>query len=304
MLTAESFQVREQITVFLHEIAWKQWAYLGANVELQPSEPLNSVIDPEALVLLTLAIQDEEPRLRDFVLSWAVENSRYLSTQRFETLRKSFPPIPNIEEFKQVCFYAGDKRWKVHAPKNAPKNTPFRPNKMRTMRLDSSKQIWLKYRIGFGVNAKIDCLCLLEGKRNSALTVQEVAQLLGYSLPTVRQALDDLAKAALITKNSQQKPALYHALNHVLLFEGMIEWHSFGHYFPLLLHARTWLDQYWDSEYLRSRRARALYESCAFPAFYHDHFVVPDPANAAGTAYNAVFEDTLSQFIEQLRLKS
>ena len=55
-------------------VAWAQWSSLGAPTA--DASSATSIIDPEALVLVSLAMLDEERRLADMLAWWARVGSR------------------------------------------------------------------------------------------------------------------------------------------------------------------------------------------------------------------------------------
>src|SRR5208337_2570647 len=67
---------------------WRQWSTLGVLGEAGTKDPW--VIDPEALLVLTLGIARYEPRLFDEVMDWLVTNGQWVDIQRLRgILRKS-----------------------------------------------------------------------------------------------------------------------------------------------------------------------------------------------------------------------
>jgi hypothetical protein len=63
------------------DAVWRQWGALGAPVAGANSAP-RSVIDPEALLLLSASIRSSERRLDDVLGWWAAAGSTLLSVQR------------------------------------------------------------------------------------------------------------------------------------------------------------------------------------------------------------------------------
>jgi len=65
------------------DAAWTQWAALGAPVS--SAVPARSVIDPEALLLLSASLRGSERRLDDVMAWWAAAGS---------TVFPCWPPSP------------------------------------------------------------------------------------------------------------------------------------------------------------------------------------------------------------------
>ena len=70
------------------DFLWRQWSAVGVLGEARAKEPW--VIDPEALLVLTLDIGRYEPRLFDEVMDWLVTNGHWIDIQRLRgILRES-----------------------------------------------------------------------------------------------------------------------------------------------------------------------------------------------------------------------
>jgi uncharacterized protein YegP (UPF0339 family) len=76
--------LRAQLVSALLEFAWDEWAQMGV---LAPAPPARRwAQDPEALVLLTLEVGRDDPRLFDEVLDWLVRNEPLVSVRRLRAL--------------------------------------------------------------------------------------------------------------------------------------------------------------------------------------------------------------------------
>jgi hypothetical protein len=73
-------EVNEKLLVFL----WRQWSQLG----VAGTVPFDDrwVIDPEALLVLSLEIGRYDPRLFDEIIDWTIRNGRLLSIQRLKNI--------------------------------------------------------------------------------------------------------------------------------------------------------------------------------------------------------------------------
>src|SRR4030042_4497161 len=70
------------------DFLWRQWSAIGVLGEARAKE--SWVIDPEALLVLTLDIGRYEPRLFDEVMDWLVTNGYWIDIQRLRgILRES-----------------------------------------------------------------------------------------------------------------------------------------------------------------------------------------------------------------------
>ena len=66
-------------------LAWDQWSQLGVS-GYAPSRQEERVADPEALLLFTLEVARDDPRLFDEVLDWLATNEPLVSVQRLRNL--------------------------------------------------------------------------------------------------------------------------------------------------------------------------------------------------------------------------
>src|SRR5690606_12973231 len=92
---------------------WRQWHALGATAVIKT--PARAVVDPEALVWMSLTLSKYEPRLTDLVASWTLLNSDLLSVQRINNLAAHFPDATHqhVIALARLLYEQGkDHRWK------------------------------------------------------------------------------------------------------------------------------------------------------------------------------------------------
>lgn len=295
------------------QVAWMQWASLGASALQQTKRSPSSIIDPEALLLLSLQLEPAERRLRDFVYWWAEAGSDLLSVQRTKALLRRFPA--GVEErlggFAYWAVEAGDKRWRRYMPDEAPSIQGRKRKGGRDPRLDSSSSLVLRLRAGFGVSAKADVLAYLLGVDERSASRQETAEATGYSRATVRAALHDLTRARFIQEASG-RPARYFApvrpWSVLLRFDRQQlapdrapRWRYWASVFAFLAHVDRWAQERSEAEnesaYLLSSRARDLFERYE-SAFERNRIQVPHPETLRGAAYLEGFEETIDMLTD------
>jgi hypothetical protein len=203
------------------EAAWLQWSALGAGT-LTENQSASAIVDPEALLLLSLYLIPREKRLRDLTRWWAETGSELLSVQRTKTLARDFPDSVRepLRRFSYWSVEAGDRRWKKYAEESAQAHDRGRKGPDEPT-LHSPAALLLRLRAGFGVSAKADALAFLVGMGEQAVTVSQTVRATGYSRATISGALNDLARAGFIAKGGG-RPAEYRALLRpwrLLLFE-------------------------------------------------------------------------------------
>lgn len=77
--------LRAETTAALVELAWEQWSQMGVSAG-PPARREERAADPEALLLFTLHVARDDPRLFDEVLDWLALNTPLLSTHRLRNL--------------------------------------------------------------------------------------------------------------------------------------------------------------------------------------------------------------------------
>lgn len=235
------------------DVVWRQWRSLGAGAVVRPGaraasraergagHDLHTLVDPEALVLVSLVLLHDERRLGDLMHDWGARNSDLLSVQRVKNLEADYPePVrgplaQRLAWFATVARDAGkDLRWRslaqgwadagerrpepapeageagvwargAHAPQRA--STKSRATRAR---LTAGPTLILRLRLGVGVGVKADLLAFLLARVEEWATVRDVADAIGYTVAAVRRAAEDLAAARLIESLDRQ-PASYRA---------------------------------------------------------------------------------------------
>ena len=299
-------KIGERVREASIQAAWAQWASLGANaLRGQDGGGPRSIIDPEALLLLSLCLEPAERRLRDFTYWWAGVGSELLSVQRTKTLLKSFPPGAGerLGAFAGQAVEAGDRRWRRYVPSESPVAGGRKGKGADSPRLGAPSALVLRLRAGFGVSAKADVLAYLLGIGERPAGTQETAEATKYSRATVGNALGDMTQAGFIQETSE-RPARYFApvrlWTELLRLdgqhsapEGAPSWRYWAGAFAFLAHVDR-LAQGADekSTYLLSSRARDLYKRYE-SAFERNRIQVPRPERYRGPAYLEGLQETV-----------
>lgn len=87
-------ELRERTRQAFLDFAWRQWAQAGVSANVGFFD--RWAIDPEALILFTIAVARRDPRLFDEVLDWMAVNRQLLSLQRLRNLSRRFPIDPQL----------------------------------------------------------------------------------------------------------------------------------------------------------------------------------------------------------------
>ncbi len=195
-------------------VCWRQWHSLAA-IHLVAGRPSGrSIVDPEALILLTLSVRRLERRVDDQLRWWAEEGSSLLSVQRMRSLLKLYPTSlrHGVAAFAAMATDHGDMRWATLAG-GASDAAIGRPEKRpRELQLLEPSTLMLRLRAGFGVGAKADALTFLIGissllgERAVWASAATIAEGVSYSVASIRRALSDMSLARLV-ETSLDRPA-------------------------------------------------------------------------------------------------
>lgn len=77
-------ELRNEVSTALRAFAWDQWAQMGVLARTERRDRWAQ--DPEALLVFTLEVARDEPRLFHEVLDWLLVNERIVSVQRLRNL--------------------------------------------------------------------------------------------------------------------------------------------------------------------------------------------------------------------------
>ena len=291
---AELAQLAHRLRDALLDAVWRQWRVLGAGASSRaarakaPGAPddvrrhLHAVVDPEALVLVSLVLLDHERRLGDLLHDWGARNSDLLSVQRMKNLTADYPDPVHAPLAHRVAWFAAvardvgkDLRWRSLAQgwdgapgrrpdvgthegsptpvsayvraygAHAPLNASTKARATRA-RLVSGATLMLQLRLGLGVGVKSDLLAFLLANGEEPATVRDIAQATGYTVAAVRRAADDLATARLIESRDGQPigyRATYDAWAPLLgLRDRPVRWASWHQRFQFATAFLHWAD--------------------------------------------------------------
>jgi hypothetical protein len=282
------------------EAAWAQWSALtSAAVDLQARRPW-ATVDPEALVLASLAVREHERRLTDIVFGMARSGTRLLSVQRMSTLVETYSTAAQdgFREFAWAAAEAGDPRWAPHAETPAADGQPVRSKRLGALRLMDGPGLMLRLRTGLGVGTKADVLAFLLGVHGEPVPLKGMALATGYTIRGIRKAAEELAAGGFVQQTDGSPIAFsadHRAWAAVLGLNesrpggraGVPPWRYWSLVFGFLVAVDEWeacaRAEGW-SDYVASSRVRDLVQDHA-PRVKLARIDLPDPRQATGAAY-------------------
>lgn len=216
---------RDTVRAELTSFAWDQWAQLGVFAPTNRRD--RWAADPEALLLFTLEIGRDEPRLFDEVLDWLLTNQSLMSVQRLRNLcvddedrdlaegalgwvarwqpRARFAPSGGRAEDREprLLFRSSARQVQNHDPAFAavgllkPDTEPSR----KSSQPDPLAPISFAFRMRllFGVGSRAEVVRYLFTKPAGDASVQLVAEAAGYAKRNINQTLTALVASGLVT---------------------------------------------------------------------------------------------------------
>jgi hypothetical protein len=287
------------------EVAWAQWTALTAAAVPAENPRVRSIIDPEALILVSLAVRERERRLNDLLAGWARIGSSLLSIQRLRSLARDYPASvrEQMSEFARWAADAGDRRWRSHAsdPDEVSGARP-REKELGPLRLIEGSALMLRLRAGIGVGAKADLLTFLLGMGGAAADLKTIVLATGYSDRAMRTAADEMARARFVNE-IEGPPSAYRADPDAwkalleLQRHPMPPWRFWSVAFAFLTAVIDWereaRQEGW-SAYVASSRARDLLEMHRRRLRFIDVSLAGE-IDARGTDYLDSFHDVVAQ---------
>jgi len=289
------------------ESAWAQWRSLGLLI----TAPRRGqwIVDPEALVLVSLSLRDRERRLWDVLASWAKTSSKLLSVQRVKNLMSNYPSrtADRLAEFARLAIAdGGDQRWrKLAGTKSGP-----RP---RDQRLSSPgprgwepAALMVRLRLGIGVGLQADILTFLLSLRGEWASARLIAEAIGYSVYAVRRTADKMAEARFLTTTTN-KPLEYRvdtsAWRAVLGFGEDVPpwryWHQAYAFVADLVACAEEQELEASTRYLLSSRLRDLTEKHQ-DALRLNRIPSPEPRRFTGEEYLTAFDQVAEGLVRWL----
>jgi hypothetical protein len=286
------------------DAAWRQWAALGAPVSA--ATEATSVVDPEALLLLSCALRERERRLDDVLAWWADAGASLLSVQRVRTMAAQFPSAARagLAAFARAALDAGDGRWKPLTDSPSADRLLSRGKRGREPRLASFPALMPRLRAAFGVGVKADVLAALIAMGGADATVRMLVRATGYTAAAVRRETQEMVAARVVHVTST-RPAAYHV--DLALWASFLRfgpdvhtgWRYFGELFAFLAAVMEWGDAEGEDGYVAASMARDIFEAYR-SAFETNCIPFIEPDDAAGVRYLEAFGATVRALADWL----
>lgn len=190
----------KQLDQNLSRLAWSLWTELGvAGLEHKHQ---NYSVSPEELILLTSALSEFDPRLRDEALDWSIQNHRFISPLRLQILGKKYEAYirkPLSIFSSTVNAFANIRtKWTIMMNASPLKLRPSGKSQLRSF--EDPSMIHFRLRSFFGVGAKADVIAYLLTERREDFAISDLIEL-GFSKKRLAEILADLAGAGILSES-------------------------------------------------------------------------------------------------------
>jgi hypothetical protein len=290
--------------------------------------------DPEALLLLTMEVGREEPRLLDEVLDWLLVNERLFSFQRLRNLavdqddqalsraasdwlaqwRRKSSPQPQVKagsEAQAVPFFLG-QRMSVERPDPAFLAQGFLKSRIQPVRRSGHPDLGLPINFAFrmrsllGVGARAEVLRVLLTVDAPGMSLQAIAAVSGFAKRNVHEAASSLRASGTVNSwslgNEQRFDLPRERWLHLLDLERAPAHRDWPQLFRALRVLLRWLRDPSNerlSEYMLESNARTLVEGVSEDLLFAG--VPVGLAGSAGDPYWPRFESWVRDLGEALR---
>lgn len=225
----------------LLNLLWRQWTALGVAGQVAPWE--HTVLDPEALLLITCTVARRDPRLFDAMLDWLQVHGRYLNVQRLQRMLKENPFSGSVifaavadttSTTERVAKWA--RSAKPTASTSSPQDSLFRmedgtplpllhkPDQIflahgllrdgyeprgvaHSFRPELTANLLLRLRAFSGVNARCEILAYLLLNRSG--TPRAMARACGYYPATVTKLLSEMGDSGFVSSRLEGRHRHY-----------------------------------------------------------------------------------------------
>lgn len=254
-------EFKKTILESLLDLLWRQWTAIGVSGYGNAEE--SKVVDPEALLLLTLTVARYDARLFDEVLDWLEVNGDFLNVQRLQNLVKQFD-FQAKTELSAVAELLGQKssvalKWKKLATKYSQDNESslfymkdgrpmpvpndcdeifqrhglLRPpvkkrNLSQPFPREGTPTLLLRLRALLGVNLRCEILCLLGSV--DEIHPSLIAKLIGQNPRSTQNVLAEMVHSGVVQVRTSAREKIYSlslgVLDQLLRPDGFTPWRN------------------------------------------------------------------------------
>jgi hypothetical protein len=196
---------KEQLTEYALQLLWSLWTELGVAGVCQHHK--DCLIDPEALLLMTGFLGEEDPRLWDEVQDWCHGQGHLISLQRVQGLARTF----NAQEI--TASLAMIEAWLGKSSRRIPEDPLKFSEKSKLPPLTQPSLVMLRMATIFGVGSRTVSLVALLANPDHEVSVADVAAVAGFSKTNIANTLASLHLGGLLHKIEVRNRLQYRLAN-------------------------------------------------------------------------------------------
>lgn len=231
----------DEIRGSLVELAWSLWSELGLSG--WGNEHASWLVDPEALIILTAWLGDEDARLRDEATDWCVRFAPMISASRLGNLQERASPAARerLGEVARAVSRHSSVRWNFGSAGasllRAP--DPFKPTgRSRLESIRSPAQLSLRLRAVFGVGARAEVMRVLLEPPWAPTSTADIAEETFFKKRVIATTLEMMHKGGVVDSQRVRKELRFQLTNaagwHGILGPFPEVWPRWHHILPLI----------------------------------------------------------------------
>ncbi len=187
----------KELDKFLLDLAWSLWTELGVAGVIRKHQ--RCLITLEELIVLTVAMDKIDPRLRDESLDWCMQYHHFISISRLKLIIKSFGS--SIEEhfssYAATLNAVANTHWPLFTDSSPLKFAASRKSCLRP--LESPALINIRARSLFGTGARADLVTFFVTHAKGDFSASDMTEI-GYSKRNLAEILEEFALTGLFEK--------------------------------------------------------------------------------------------------------
>lgn len=191
-------------------LASSQWDILHGSNSVPENAAAESFIDPEALLLMSLQLQQADTRFSEEIAWFCEENSHLINYYRLNQLSWRYPLGIRVQ--LSACIHLDRKSIQHTYPfsKSLLSSDTLISNINSAPVLSAKQALILRLRSGFGASAETDILGCIIGNNNE-LDGDRISQLTGYPEEALQRRLDLMILSKFIKRNAKGFTDTYRA---------------------------------------------------------------------------------------------
>lgn len=205
----------KELDQLLLDLAWSLWTELGvAGIKRKHKKFL---ITLEELIILTVALAEIDPRLRDESLDWCSKYHHFISVSRLKSIMKSFSSLNEPFSIYSITLNSlSGSAWPVFQD-----SSPLRvtlSHKSCLLSLESPALLNIRARSIFGTGARADLLTFFLTHEKTDFAASDVAEI-GYSKRNLAEILEEFCLGGLFEKFLLRNQQRYRLIKNDQLIE-------------------------------------------------------------------------------------